>query len=68
MKLNNEIRKRRERLCLSQEELGAASGFSQQEISYIELGQRKRFTMEELSRLAKALKITVTTLLKAAGE
>lgn len=61
--LHLKIRALRKGKNWSQAELGEKTGFNQQEISYIELGIRKRFTDAELQKLAAALDVTVGELL-----
>lgn len=61
---NIRIKMLRKQLKMTQKELGKKAGFKQQEISYIELGIRKRFSNKEISKLATALGVTVDELFR----
>jgi len=63
--LHLKIKELREKLRISQQELGEKAGFNQQEISNIERGIRKRFTTDELQSLAAALGVSVGRLLES---
>lgn len=60
--LSEKIRLLRLKNNMTQAELGIKSDFSQQEISLIERGIRKRFTEYELDKLAGALGVKVSCL------
>ena len=66
-KLGAAIRKYRDRLQLSQEELGERIGKRQHYVSQVERGQIKRPSDANLERLVNALGITRATLFAEAG-
>lgn len=56
------LKERREKLCMSQEELSAKSGVSRQTISALENNQDKNVSTRVLSSLAMALDTTIKEL------
>jgi transcriptional regulator with XRE-family HTH domain len=62
--LGDRVRKRRDELDLTQEQLAAATGLKQFHISRIESGDIKDVKGETLRRLARALRVTSDFLLE----
>ena len=62
--LGDRIRKRRDELALTQEQLARATGLKQFHISRIERGDIKDVKGETLRRLARALRVSADFLLE----
>lgn len=62
--LGDRVRKRRDELELTQEQLATATGLKQFHISRIESGDIKDVKGETLRRLARALRVTADFLLE----
>ncbi len=62
--LGERIRKRRDELALTQEQLARATGLKQFHISRIERGDIKDVKGETLRRLARALRVSADFLLE----
>lgn len=65
MSILYEMRKKQQ---LTQQELAAISGVSQQVISDIEIGRRRSHRIRTLLKLSRALKCTVDDLIEENGE
>lgn len=66
--LGEYVRAQRGRMGLTQRQLGPRLGYSQEWLSKIERGARKRpLTSDEFETLARGLNVPKTELLKAAG-
>jgi transcriptional regulator with XRE-family HTH domain len=63
IKFAKRVREERKKLGLSQEEFAAKSGFHRTYIGMIERAERN-ITLSNIEKLAKALRITVSKLLK----
>ncbi|HAN04559.1 MAG TPA: transcriptional regulator [Elusimicrobia bacterium] len=63
MKFAKRVREERKKLGLSQEEFAAKSGFHRTYIGMIERAERN-ITLSNIEKLAKAVKIPISTLLK----
>lgn len=63
IKFAKRVREERKKLKLSQEEFAAKAGFHRTYIGMIERAERN-ITLSNIAKLAKALKATVSTLLK----
>ena len=62
-KFGNKVRKERLKQNLSQEELGSRAGVHRTYIGMIERAE-KNITLENIEKIAKALKISINNLLK----
>ena len=62
IKFAKRVREERKKLGLSQEEFAAKSGFHRTYIGMIERGERN-ITLSNIEKLAKALRVTIATLL-----
>ncbi|HIH12468.1 TPA: helix-turn-helix transcriptional regulator, partial [Candidatus Woesearchaeota archaeon] len=62
-KFAKRVREERKKLGLSQEEFAAKSGFHRTYIGMIERAERN-ITLSNIEKLAKAVKIPISTLLK----
>lgn len=62
--LGTKIRELRRTRGITQEGLAALVEMPQQEISRIERGQRKLFTVEEMAAFASALGVSISVLLE----
>jgi transcriptional regulator with XRE-family HTH domain len=63
IKFAKRVREERKKLGLSQEEFAAKSGFHRTYIGMIERAERN-ITLNNIEKLAKALKVTISALLK----
>jgi transcriptional regulator with XRE-family HTH domain len=63
IKFAKRVREERKKLGLSQEEFAAKSGFHRTYIGMIERAERN-ITLSNIEKLAKALRISISTLLK----
>jgi len=64
IKFAKRVREERKKLGLSQEEFAAKSGFHRTYIGMIERAERN-ITLSNIEKLAKALKLSISKLLKA---
>ena len=64
IKFAKRVREERKKLGLSQEEFAAKSGFHRTYIGMIERAERN-ITLSNIEKLAKALKLSISTILKA---
>ena len=63
IKFAKRVREERKKLGLSQEEFAAKSGFHRTYIGMIERAERN-ITLSNIDKLAKALRLSISTLLK----